>query len=78
MDNVLYRSTVVPANESADGETPSEIIVTQEANTVLVWHTGHDEGCMLLKNFDYSAHAAIEFAVDKARELRIARFGRRG
>lgn len=72
MENVLYRSTIVPASESPDGETPTEILVCKEVNAVIVWLHGHDEGLQMIKHC-YSSDQAIEFAVDEARRRRTAR-----
>ncbi|KVZ18617.1 hypothetical protein WT88_29485 [Burkholderia stagnalis] len=48
MQNIVYTGIIVPARDSVDGETPTEIIVTHEANGHAIWLSGHDEGTMLV------------------------------
>ena len=67
---VIYRSIIVDADKSPDGETPTEIVVTQEVNTLLVWLCGHNEGSQIIHSDKWNRDAAIEWAVDKAREMR--------
>ncbi|MBD1412883.1 hypothetical protein NUJ30_08305 [Burkholderia contaminans] len=48
MQNVIYSGIIVPASESIDGETPTEVVVTHEANGHAIWLSGHDEGTILV------------------------------
>lgn len=69
MENVLYQSTIVPANESADGESPTILYVTEERNGFAVFRTCFHEGTVLLKWF-CRRDQAIEYGVDRASKER--------
>jgi hypothetical protein len=67
MENVIYSKLIVPMRESHDGETPTQIELTEEINCFLLWRTGYD-GNVLLNNWDkYSRTEAIEEAVREAK-----------
>ena len=70
MQSIIYQSIVKPASQSPDGETPDILVLTKEVNGWAAWHTGYDIGEKLLNFMTEGRAAAIEYAVDKARELR--------
>jgi hypothetical protein len=47
MKNVLYCRTIVPAKDAEDGETPTQIVVTEEANCFAVWETSEFDTVLL-------------------------------
>lgn len=74
MKNVLYSSTIVPATESEDGDTPTILYVCEENNAVVVWNSSYEGGTEFVKSFSGS-NLAIEFAVDEARRRRAQHEG---
>jgi hypothetical protein len=50
---IIFCKTVVPASESADGETPMQVAVTQEASGHAVWRCDYNGD--LLYRFFYGA-----------------------
>lgn len=64
MQNKLYSGVIIPASQAADGETPTEIIVTGEANGYAIWRSSCEEGTVCVKHELYArADAYIEEAV---------------
>lgn len=64
MKNILYRGTIVHAKDAADGETPTAIVVTREANGYAIWRESLEEGCIVIKHELYGqASLFIEEAV---------------
>lgn len=64
MENVLYRGIIIPAGKAADGETPTSVIVTREANGVAIWRESCEEGLTCVKHEMYARDDAyIEEAV---------------
>lgn len=61
MNNAIYSRTLVPANESPDGEA-TILEVTEESNGNAVFIVGPN-GTVLLKWFQWSRNQAIEFGV---------------
>ena len=63
MNSEIYRRTIVPASEAADGETPTAIIVTKEANIFIVWRESLQLGTEVLWcQYGASREDAIEHA----------------
>jgi hypothetical protein len=61
---------LLPARHALDGETPTLLIVTQEANGYGVFITSFDDGDKLLKWFGPSdKYTAIEHGVFTADEM---------
>lgn len=72
MNEEIYAATVIPACESVDGEYPTRVILTQEANGFAVWHDSHDGGIVLREYIRADRNRAIEAAVHAAdEELRM-------
>jgi hypothetical protein len=70
MNNVLYSRTIVKAKDSADGENPTEVVVTQENNGHAVWFRCADgDSLHAFHNDADSRNAALEEGVDYARKL---------
>jgi hypothetical protein len=63
MMNVIYCRTTVPASKALDGETPTQIMVTEEANLCAVWRLSFD-GAELLGT--YHSGNCREFALEDA------------
>lgn len=63
MQNIIYRGIVVPASESPDGETPTAVFVTHEANGHAIWLSGHDEGTMLVS---FERHKGRDTVLEEA------------
>lgn len=64
MENTLYSGIIIPASQSSDGETPTEITVTKEANGFAIWRSSCEEGTVCVKHELYArADAFIEEAV---------------
>jgi hypothetical protein len=63
MENILYAKTIVEACESADGETPTQIVLTEETNGFAFWRCDYDKD-ELLEFVRYGNHyQMIEKAV---------------
>lgn len=69
MKNEIYNRTIYPAKDSPDGETSTQIIVTEEVNGYGVFRSDYD-GLVLLKWYDCIRADAIEFAVGIVFEAR--------
>jgi len=65
--SIVYCRTTKPASESADGETPSQIIVTKEVNGYAVWSFG-EEGTRLI-GFSVEGTTQREDAIETAVSL---------
>lgn len=67
MKNVIYCRTTVPAGQSPDGETPTQILVTEEVNLYCIWEFSHD-GTKLLDSLwgGNCREFALETAVYRA------------
>jgi len=63
MQNVIYNRTTVPARKAPDGETPTQIVVTEEVNLYCVWRLSY-EGTELLGT--YHGGSCREFALEDA------------
>ncbi len=63
MKNVIYNRTTMPASKAPDGETLTEIMVTEEANLYCVWRLSF-EGTELLGT--YYGGSCREFALEDA------------
>jgi hypothetical protein len=64
MNNVIYTGVIIPAKESADGESPTTICVTQEANGLAIWRSSYEEGTVCVKHELYAcADRYLEEAV---------------
>lgn len=61
MKNVLYCRTIVPAKDAEDGETATQIVVTEEVNLFAVWETS-EFGNELLNTFN-TREDALDSAV---------------
>lgn len=73
MNNEIYVGLVVSARDAADGETPTRIILTKEANGHAIWKQSAEEGIVLVEHAYFSARdAAIKKAVDLENELRLS------
>lgn len=71
MNREIYRSLVVPAHQSPDGESPTLVICTKESNGYAVFLCGHDEGTQLKQYFVSAGRdKAIEAAYRLAMKLR--------
>lgn len=70
-ENVLYCGVIVPACESADGETATEVFVTEYANGFLLWRNSHDEGRKIVR-WGCDRDELIEQAVQMAHQERKA------
>ena len=76
MQNEIYAKTVTPARDSADGETPTRVVLTEEVNGYAIWLQGHEyEGALLYFATSALRSAAIERAVKlgELSELELAR-----
>lgn len=63
MNNELYRKVLVPSYDSADGEQPTLLLVTEETNCYAVWEHGF-LGRELIKWFSLGdREAVLEFAI---------------
>ena len=63
MNSEIYRRTIVPASEATDGETPTAIVVTKEANLFIVWRESLQHGTEVLWiQYGASREDAIEHA----------------
>lgn len=49
MNGLLYNGNIVPAGEASDGETPTAIYVTQEANGIAIWRNSYEEGLTCIR-----------------------------
>jgi hypothetical protein len=64
MNGVLYEGVVISARHSADGESPTIIYVTKEANGSAIWRTSYEEGTVILEHQAYgNQNDMIEKAV---------------
>ncbi len=64
MENELYVKTFVVACNATDGETPTQVVVTEEFNGYAVFFRAADEETRLLQWFWRTGrNKAIEFAV---------------
>ena len=54
MNGMLYRGVVIQARDSADGETHTCYIVTEEANGFAIWRESAEEGVVLIKHEKYA------------------------
>lgn len=65
MKNSIYRRIYKDSSKAYDGETPSEINVTEESNGYAVWETTAEEGDILVKyeNGYYARQVALEKGV---------------
>jgi hypothetical protein len=45
-DSVIYSKTILTCKESEDGETPTQVVLTEEKNCYIIW----------LEGFNYSNH----------------------
>jgi hypothetical protein len=50
MNNVLYTGVIIPAKDSADGDSPTTICVTREANGLAIWRSSYEEGTVCVKH----------------------------
>ena len=73
MNNVLYSATITPAKDSPDGESPHQILLTQEANGFAVWETSFDIAMTQPVEWHLNRDVAIEAAVLLADDRRVAR-----
>lgn len=71
MNNVLYSSTIVPARESEDGETPTILYCCKENNGYAIFLSDYAKGTRIIKYLRSSRNEAIEFAVSYAMELKL-------
>lgn len=74
MRNELYRKVITGAFDSADGETPTALCVTEEANCVAIWLVGYHGQRLLGFELPHLKNRAIERAVamgDGATESRL-------
>lgn len=73
MKNEIFSGIIVPASGSEDGETPTRIFVTEEANGFAIWFGGFTEGINLLT---YSSWAGRDRVIEAAcAALFVARLG---
>jgi hypothetical protein len=77
MNNILYCATIAPAKESPDGDSPHQIILTQETNGFAVWESSFDIATDAPVQWHRNRDAAIEAAVLLADERRVTRAQRR-
>lgn len=64
MKGAIYTGTVAPANRSPDGETASQVILTEESNGFAIWFSDHDGGTRLVEYLQHTTrNVAIELAV---------------
>ena len=63
MNSEVYAGIYVNARDSADGETPSRIVVTSESNGHAIWRDTHDERVLLEYRQFGSESEAIEAGV---------------
>lgn len=64
MQNAIYRGIILPAGASEDGESPTTITVTREANGLAIWRSSFEEGTLIVKHELYANEAEyIEEAV---------------
>jgi len=49
MNAIIYGRTTRPAKDSPDGETPTAILVTKEANGFAVFLQSYEEGSKMLR-----------------------------
>lgn len=64
MNNALYRGIIIPASKAKDGDTPTAITVTREANGCAIWRESFEEGLVCVKHKASAiADALIEEAV---------------
>ena len=70
MEGVLYSSVVLSAKDSPSGEDPTILYVTEEKNFLLCFLHGYNGFEMLKHFYTFEKQKAIEFGVDKARELK--------
>ena len=66
MKNIIYSKTVITARNSEDGETPTQVFVTEENNGYFVWLDSYSTGPKLL-GYEWDRNNAIEKAVDFGR-----------
>lgn len=70
MENVIYKTIVIPAKESQDGESPTILYVTKEVNGFLLLRESYDGGTEVLDYNTYNGYGLIEKAVDLGRKER--------
>lgn len=79
MENDIYRRTIVPCKDSEDGETPTILWVTKEANGFGIFLTGYNVAWgTLLKWFNiHQRDDAIEYGVNEAEQRLFDHFERK-
>ena len=68
MNNVIYERTISPGKQAPDGETSTDIVVTEEHNGFAVFRQDYD-GTTLIRWFPdggYNRTLAIELGVETA------------
>lgn len=66
MKDVIYRAVLMTGSLAPDGETPTELTVTEEVNCCIVWVSDYDILDTPLKVFPLDArNRAIEYAADR-------------
>ena len=71
MNNVLYTATIVLAKDSPDGESPHQIVLTQEINGFAIWEWSFDIAADAPLQWHRNRDAAIEAAVLLADDRRV-------
>jgi len=65
LNEMIYRRVYKNSNQSPDGETPSQIIVTKESNGYAVWDMTFEKGQELIQYVHclYDRESALEIGV---------------
>ena len=75
MKNIIYTAIIVPAKNAPDGETPFQIILTEEANGYAIWESSYEKANIAPIQWWHNRDKAIEAAVLLADDHRAARAG---
>lgn len=69
-NKVVYCALIMEGSEARDGESATTLTVTEENNGLLVWYDDIDDRRIEKWFYGWERERAIEFAVDRGRELR--------
>jgi hypothetical protein len=69
MLNVIYKKTLIPAAKAPDGETPTILFLTEEANGLAMICEGFDSTELVRWFPKYRRDEAIEATVEKGKGL---------
>lgn len=72
MENTLFTATIVPPKEAPDGDTSSEIVVTEEVNAFIVWYSSYDAEDQILKYFHRWSPGSVGYIKKKSEAIVFA------